>query len=213
MLSIIIPAHNEEKYIEACLQSIHTQKHRDYEIIVVCDACTDQTETIARHYTKKVYAIHKKNVSAVRNLGAANAKGDILVFLDADSIIAPDLLIKIHETIKKGYVGGTAKTKSIEPSWKAHLIWALGNFFRHFFLAASGMLFCDASAFPKFDESRKLAEDSHLLLALKKKGKLRYITDSFIKTSARRFEKEGYIRTIYTQFSAFFINNGKGYLQ
>src|SRR3989338_9740712 len=182
MLSIIIPAHNEENYVAACLQSIKQQPFSEYEIIVVCDSCTDKTLTIAKKYTKKVFEIKKKNVSAERNYGANKAKGDILVFLDADNTIAPNLLAEIQKTIKNGYIGGVTKTKPLENLWKAKILWSVGNFFRHFFLAASGMLFCKANMFTGYDESRHLAEDTDLILKLKKKGKMKYITNSFIKT-------------------------------
>lgn len=211
MLSIIIPAHNEEKYMGNCLESVKNQQYSDYEIIVVCDACTDKTKTIAKKYTKKIYEIKKQNVSAARNYGAIKAKGKVLVFLDADSVIASNLLLEIDEAIKQEYIGGVTKTKSLEPIWKADILWAVGNFFRHFFLAASGMLFCKANFFTGYDESRHLAEDTDLILKLKKKGKLKYITNSWIKTSSRRLEKEGYLWTIWRQFSAFFVKTKDGY--
>ncbi len=211
MLSIIIPAQNEQGYIEACLNSVKKQPYEDYEIIVVCDSCTDATEKIAKKYTKKVYTINKKNVSAARNFGAGKAKGDVLVFLDADSVIAVNLLHEIDNAIKQNYIGGVTKTKSLEPIWKADFLWTIGNFFRHFFLAASGMLFCKTNFFPGYDETRHLAEDTSLILKLKKKGKLKYITNSYIKTSSRRLEKEGYLWTIYRQFSAFFTKTKKRY--
>lgn len=211
MLSIIIPAHNEEKYIEHCLRSIKNQKFEDCEVIVICDSCTDKTREIAKKYTKKVYDIKKKNVSAARNYGANKAKGNVLVFLDADCSIAPNLLSEINRTINKGYVGGVTKTKQLENLWKAKILWSIGNFFRHFFLAASGMLFCKANAFTGYDEARHLAEDTDLILKLKKKGKLKYITNSFIKTSSRRLETEGYCWTIFRQFSAFFTKTKKTY--
>lgn len=211
MLSIIIPAHNEEKYIRAGLESIRQQKYREYEIIVVCDACSDKTAIITKKWTKKVYIITKNNVSAARNYGAKKAIGDILIFLDADSLIAPSLFFEIDKAIKEGSIGGVTKTYSLEPLWKAQALWTVGNFFRHFFLAGSGMLFCKKEFFPGFDETRKLAEDTHLLCVLKKKGKLKYITNSFIKTSSRRWEREGYWRTIFRQYLAFFRKNTKGY--
>lgn len=211
MLSLIIPAHNEEKYITACLKSIKNQPFSNYEIIVVCDACTDKTALRAKKWTKKVFAIKRKNVSAARNYGAHKAKGDVLVFLDADSVIAPNLLLEINNAIKKGYIGGVTKTKPLENIWKAEILWALGNFFRHFFLAASGMLFCKANVFTGYDEARHLAEDTDLILKLKKKGKMKYITNSYIKTSSRRLETEGYCWTIFRQFSAFFTKTKRGY--
>lgn len=211
MLSIIIPAYNEEKYIDVSLKSIQKQNFLDYELIIVCDTCTDKTRQIAQKYTKKVYEIKKKNVSAARNLGVRKATGDILVFLDADSVIAPNLLVEIDCAIKKGYVGGVTKTKSLENLWKANLMWALGNFFRNFYTTASGLFFCKANKFTGYDESLHLAEDTYLLLKLKQKGKLKYITNSFIKTSSRRLESEGYCWTIFRQFSAFFTKTKKRY--
>ncbi len=211
MLSIIIPAHNEEKYITACLQSVKNQQFLAYEILVVCDACTDKTAQLAKKYTKQVFAIKRRNVSCARNYGANKAKGEVLVFLDADSVIAPNLLGEINNAIKKGYIGGVTKTKPLENLWKAKMLWGVGNFFRHFFLAASGMLFCKANVFTGYDESRHLAEDTDLILKLKKKGKMKYITRSFIKTSSRRLETEGYVWTIFRQFSAFFTKTKKGY--
>ncbi|PIN79692.1 hypothetical protein COV16_02975 [Candidatus Woesearchaeota archaeon CG10_big_fil_rev_8_21_14_0_10_34_8] len=209
MLSIIIPAHNEEQYIELCLNSIKQQSFKDYEIIVICDACTDKTYTLAKKYTKKVYKINKRNVSAARNAGAKKAKYKTLVFIDADSTIAPNLLKEISKI--KNYIGGTTKTLSLENKTKAHIMWALGNFCRHFFMAASGLIFCKADLFPGFDEDRKLAEDTHLLKKLTKLGKLKYITNSYIKTSSRRLEKNGYIKTIYKQYTGYFIKNVEGY--
>jgi glycosyltransferase involved in cell wall biosynthesis len=211
MLSIIIPAHNEENYIEHCLRSIKNQRETDAEIIVICDSCTDKTKEIAKKYTKKVFKIKKKNVSAARNYGANKAKGDVLVFLDADCTSAANLLSEINKAINKGYVGGVTKTKPLENLWKAGMLWTVGNFFRHFFIAASGMLFCKTTAFTGYDESRHLAEDTDLILKLKKKGKMKYITNSFIKTSSRRLEAEGYCWTIFRQFSAFFTKTKKGY--
>ena len=55
MISIIIPACNEENYIKDSLDSISMQDYKDYEIIVVCNGCTDKTEAIAKKYTKKVF--------------------------------------------------------------------------------------------------------------------------------------------------------------
>jgi hypothetical protein len=133
------------------------------------------------------------------------------VFIDADSVMAPNLLTEIENAVNQEYIGGVTKTYSSDNKWKADIMWAIGNFFRHFFCAGSGLIFCRAEAFTGYDETRKLAEDTHLLLALKKKGKLKYITNSYIKTSSRRLEHDGYTKTIYKQFSAFFVNPKKGY--
>ena len=48
--SIIVPAHNSEKFIDKCLDSIRKQSYTSYELIVVCDACEDKTEEVAKRY-------------------------------------------------------------------------------------------------------------------------------------------------------------------
>lgn len=211
MISVIIPAHNEENYIEECLKSITKQTMKTYEIIVVCDACTDKTASIAKHHTKKVITINKKNVSGAKNYGAKKAKGNILVFLDADCVAAPTLFEEIVKAVKKGSIAGYTKTYALEDGKKAQYVWTIGNFFRNIFPAGSGMLFCTKEVFTPFDETRKLAEDTHFLIKIKQKGKLAYLKNTYIKTSSRRFEREGYVWTIVRQFTAFFIKNKRGY--
>ena len=57
MISVIIPAYNEEKYIEKTLKSIKKQNFKHYETIVVCNGCTDNTKDIAKRYADKVLVI------------------------------------------------------------------------------------------------------------------------------------------------------------
>ena len=103
-LSIIIPAYNEEKYIEETLKTINKG-----EIIVVCNACTDNTAEIARKYTNKVIELPVKGVSRARNIGAQFASNNRLIFLDADIKIDNKLLDAIEKT---NYNIGTSKVKS-----------------------------------------------------------------------------------------------------
>lgn len=82
--SIIIPAHNTEKYIRKTLESIKMQEFTDYELIVVCDSCTDETEHIAREYTDKVYTVNYCKDGLTRNKGLAAATGEYILFMDSD---------------------------------------------------------------------------------------------------------------------------------
>jgi len=84
MFSIIIPAHNSAKYIRKALDSVRDQSFKDYELIVVCDACTDNTKEIAQEYTTKVLEIDKHSSSAARNVALDIAKGEWVLFCDAD---------------------------------------------------------------------------------------------------------------------------------
>ncbi|BCO07670.1 hypothetical protein GF1_00460 [Desulfolithobacter dissulfuricans] len=95
IVSIIIPAKNEGRYLSACLESLLALNFPDnrYEIIVADNGSTDDTVAIAESFSVKVVHLPEKTtISAVRNSGAAVASGDILVFLDADCTVTPDWL-------------------------------------------------------------------------------------------------------------------------
>lgn len=83
--SIIIPAYNSEHHIRKCLDSIEQQVFKDYELIVVCDSCTDRTHEIAEEYSNVV--VDDVNFGCdgpTRSRGIDLAKGDYILFLDDD---------------------------------------------------------------------------------------------------------------------------------
>ena len=93
LVSIIIPAHNEERYIEKTLSHIKKQSYRNIEIIVVDDGSIDNTTKKAKIYADKIIKLKKrKGVSYARNAGAKVARGDLLVFLDADTMLWDKML-------------------------------------------------------------------------------------------------------------------------
>ncbi len=117
MLSIIIPACNEEKYLENTINAIKTQNKTNCEIIVVCDGCNDKTPEIAKKLAHKSLILKKrKGPSIAKNEGAKIAKGKQLIFLDADTIITKGVLNRIEEilNLEKDIVG----TCLIKPSNK-----------------------------------------------------------------------------------------------
>lgn len=103
MISIIIPTYNSAHMVCDTINSVLSSKEEDYEIIVVNDGSTDNTETVIASYLsdKRIKYIEQENkgLSGARNTGVLNAKGEYLVFLDADDIILPDKL-----TIQKNYL-------------------------------------------------------------------------------------------------------------
>lgn len=82
--SVIIPAHNSAGYITKLLDSIRAQSFRDYELIIVCDDCADNTVEIARQYTDKVYEVHYGQDGQTRNYGLDRATGEWVLFADDD---------------------------------------------------------------------------------------------------------------------------------
>lgn len=89
LISVIIPTHNEEKVILSSLQSLNKQTYRPLELIIVDDGSTDKTRKIVSSFESpasslKLLSQNHKGPGPARNLGVSKAKGEILVFVDAD---------------------------------------------------------------------------------------------------------------------------------
>ena len=82
--SIIIPAYNSAGYIHKALDSIEAQTFKDYEVIVVCDSCKDETEQIAKSYGARTVAVDYHRDGLTRNKGIEMARGEWVLFMDDD---------------------------------------------------------------------------------------------------------------------------------
>lgn len=92
-LSVIIPAHNAVATLRQSLASVFANRGVSYEVLLINDASTDHTEQIALEFPCRVVSLHKNIMSAnCRNLGAQLARGEIIVFFDADQLMTPDTL-------------------------------------------------------------------------------------------------------------------------
>ena len=111
-ISVIIPAHNEEKYIRRCIHSIKKADERfkgNTEIIVVCNRCSDKTAKIAEENGARVLFNEDRCIAKVRNAGIDAANGKIIVTIDADNRMTPGTLNEIYRLLKSGkYIGGGA---------------------------------------------------------------------------------------------------------
>jgi glycosyltransferase involved in cell wall biosynthesis len=100
LLSIIIPTYNEEKDIGDCLNSLKEQSYKNFEIIVVDDGSTDKTREIVGKFKKiKLIEGEHKGPGFSRNLGAKKAKGEVLIFVDADMTFDKDYLKNLLKPI------------------------------------------------------------------------------------------------------------------
>lgn len=82
--SIIIPIHNGGFRIIQLLEDIKAQTFTDYEVLAVCDACEDSSETVAKRYGARVFRTDAHNSAAARNVGLDHAVGDFILFADDD---------------------------------------------------------------------------------------------------------------------------------
>jgi glycosyltransferase involved in cell wall biosynthesis len=105
LISVVVTTKNEQDNIENCLKSIKNQSYKNYEIIVVDNFSTDQTKAIAQQYSNEFYEIGPER-SAQRNYGFKElASGEFGLYLDADMILAPNLLRRFVESISENSSG------------------------------------------------------------------------------------------------------------
>lgn len=194
LVSVIIPACNEEKYITKTLESIKKQNYPHIESIVVCNGCTDKTFQVAIPNADKVLKLEEGNVSKARNFGAKVAKGSTLVFLDADTLLKEEAIQRIIET---NATIGLCKAVPDKNKLIAHFfLWFKGLFW--WLNWSNGLIFCKKEVFDKitgFNEELTKKEDSDFTKRAREHGKLK-LAKTCVIGSMRRHENWGYIKVI-----------------
>jgi len=101
MISIIIPTYNHAKELDYCLNSIRNQTYQDFEIIVVDDGSIDSPEDVVKHHSNLQF-IKQPNLGAqvARNKGFELARGEEVIFVDADVVMGRKCLAKMHLILK-----------------------------------------------------------------------------------------------------------------
>jgi glycosyltransferase involved in cell wall biosynthesis len=196
VISFVVPAYNEEKYLRATLEAIHAAARalgESYEIVVADDASSDATAEIARGEGARVVRVDKRQIAATRNAGAREAVGERLFFVDADTRVSAPLLSAALAALDAGAVGGGAPVRiEAAPRWVERFMrWLFVPFyFRLARWAAGCFVFCTRAAFEAaggFDERYYASEEIGLSKALKRQGRF-VIVAPFVTTSARKLE-------------------------
>lgn len=212
--SIIIPTLNEEKFLPNLLTSLTRQTQKDFEVIVVDGQSRDSTVQTARRFGRRLPLTvlrQKQGVSRQRNTGAKMAKGDWLVFVDADSVLLSNFIERIDRFIRR-------KNPSMFTTWFRTdyddagnaIMGLLGN------MLFEGLLLVDRPCSPGpltvikthafhaiggYDESSNFTEDYALTLEAKKRGILFHILREILYTySMRRYRKEGLMKAFDRYF-------------
>jgi glycosyltransferase involved in cell wall biosynthesis len=195
MLSFVNPAHDEAPRLPATLNALHAAAQAcgaDYEIIVADDASTDGTAAIARRHGARVVQVAHRQIAATRNAGAAVAKGDVLVFVDADTRVPASTLAAALAAIRAGACGGGARVRFDARLPLHHRIGVgagvgLVTLAR---IAAGCFIFCTRVAFDAtggFDERWYAGEDVAMSRALAKVGRFVLLREP-VWTSARKLD-------------------------
>lgn len=204
MLSIIIPTLNEEKNINRLLKQIISKNVGDqYEIIIADAGSKDKTCEIAKSFGARIV---KGGLPAVgRNQGAKYAKGDVLLFLDADLKLSPDLVAKSFKEFKERNLD--VASYSLYPQINNLLLnkVTLNIFYNYparilkkvFPMGAMGIMVRKKifDSVGGFDEKIALAEDHYFIGQSAKIGNFGLFRSGKIYMPTRRFEKDGYFKT------------------
>lgn len=111
-VSVVVPAHNEEKYVKRCIDSIKKAASHfkgNVEVIVVCNRCTDRTEEIALENGARVVKNEDRCIARVRNAGIQAALGRVIMTMDCDNRMTPGTIREAYAMLYSGeYIGGGA---------------------------------------------------------------------------------------------------------
>lgn len=211
-ISVIIPAHNEEEVIPRTLDALRRQNYPAFETIVVTNGCTDRTAEVVRNQCDQLYELPERGLGPARNLGAGKANGQLLVFLDADTILEPDGLSAIARKFTRHHSAGTLRGDPDpgKPAYK--MIYFLKNFVHqsHAHHGSSGVILCWKDHFDAvggFDNDLYLRENSDLMKKLRRFGAYKYIDDTPAITSMRRYEKMGTAEMILLWMRVWVLSN------
>lgn len=213
LVSVVIPARNEGREIELCLRSLEGQSFQDFEVIVVDNGSTDETEAIARRYGCRVIHEARPGVSFARQRGFEEARGELVVSTDADTTLPPGWLELIVRSFEESpdQVGVYGKIRLRERrgfgQWLAEFLFAAFLRLNHLLgkphfcgpnFAVRREAFNRAGGFKDKDKDKEngregdrfysVSEDLQLSLKLVREGRIRFHKDLVVYTSPRKLQ-------------------------
>jgi GT2 family glycosyltransferase len=134
-ISVVVCTHNGAATLDECLQGVERLGYPDYETIVVCDGCSDDSAAIARRHGATVLEVEHRGLSAARNAGSLCAGGEVVAFLDDDAYPDPDWLHYLVAGLRDRHHGGvggpnipppdaglTAESVAVAPGGPIHVL-------------------------------------------------------------------------------------------
>ena len=209
MISVVVPAYNEEENITACLDSLNHQTlpRAEYEIIVVDGNSKDRTRDLAAPLADLVFIQTSARVGGARNDGAMRARGEILATTDADCILPPDWLERITDDFARYHpvqLYGTVYPREEGLSYRISL--ALANTFSRIGYH-TGILYYTLGCNTAFDRqafiragmyrSVDAGDDLEIALRMKRFGKVLFDPKLRVGFSMRRYRQFGTLRSLY----------------
>jgi glycosyltransferase involved in cell wall biosynthesis len=221
-VSVVIPAYNEEERITDVIRAVLAQDYSDFEVIVVNNASTDNTEKIARTFPVTVVSEERKGTSSARECGRLHATGDIIANVDADCLPDKGWLSKSVSYFNNPHIVGVSGPYDYYDAgfflrmylWFGFVCrWIMDAFLQLPFFNYNGTLiggntFFRSSALAKaggYDTSVVFfGDEASIVNRIAPYGKIIFSFKVVMKTSARRFKREGVFKMTYQYLSNMF---------
>lgn len=173
LVSVVIPTYQHANTVGRCIESVLGQTYRNIEIIVVDDGSTDDTASVLKVFNTKIRVIHQKNAGAnpARNRGLAEAKGEFVVFSDADVVMKPEMIARFVQQLTEHPEASYAYS-GFRFGWKVfHGVPFDGNRLRHMnFVHTTSLV--RRKDFPGFDPVIKRFQDWDVWLTMLSQHKI-----------------------------------------
>lgn len=230
MFSFIIPTLNEEKLLPQLLNQIYSpsiKENFEFEVIISDGGSIDKTVSIAEEFGAKIVkknSTESQNIAIGRNDGAEMAKGEFLIFVNADVVFADlfTFLKTIEAKLKKESVLAITMSVKVFPDEVKFIDRIFYTFYNNYFhflnfiglgMGRGECQVVKASVFNKLNGyNNKLAagEDFDLYKRIRRLGKIYFSRESIVYESPRRYRQEGHFKILFTwlinSLSVIFLN-------
>ncbi len=205
-ISVIIPTYNEERNISQLIRTLIENSSKDScEVIVVDGGSTDDTVTKAEREGALVLTFPRKARGLQMNFGAAQAKGDILYFVHADTIPPRSFVNDILLSVKNNYPIGCYRFQFDSDRWLLKINSYFTRFDRMMFRGGDQSLFVTKEIFNEFDgyaDDHIIMEEYDFIKRVRKKYDFRIIPKNVI-VSARKYDNNSYLKVNIANLIAF----------
>jgi glycosyltransferase involved in cell wall biosynthesis len=193
MISFIVPAYNEERLLGRTLAALHAAVRpldHPYELFVVDDGSTDETGAIGVAHGAHVVRVEYRHIARARNAGARASTGDILIFVDADTVVTTPTIRASLDALERGAVGGGANVDfdgELAP-WARVTLPVVRAVLRSGRLAAGCYVFCTRQAFDRvggFDETLYASEEIAFSRALRRHGRVVIVKEPVVSSGRK----------------------------
>jgi glycosyltransferase involved in cell wall biosynthesis len=222
-VSIVIPAYNEADTVAKTITAALAQQYADYEVIVVNNASTDATRTVASAFPVTVVDEPILGLTQAREAGRKVAQGEIIANVDADCLPEPDWLsrgIRHFADSSVIAVSGPYEYYDLSPFAKAFFLFTFQYFSRPFntilqwsFIKRGGVIVGGNALIRAATLTQSAGYDTNIVFygedtntakRISQHGRIVFDKHFIMKTSGRRFVREGFFRISYKYFMAFF---------